>query len=166
MPSMNLHPIFVHFPVAFFSIYALLEFVRFKFVTKQPYWFYVKAVLVIVGSVASGAAILTGLFFSWASQDKQALEPLVGRHEFFAFTTAGIFFIIALSYAVAWINRDFNKLLGLGKISTFILKPGVIIPLAVLGLICVTITGGIGGIMAFGPDADPFFAIVYKIMFH
>lgn len=168
---MNLHPIFVHFPVAFFSIYAIAECLRFGFLMRQPYWFYVKAVLVIVGSASSAVTILTGLFFSEATTNKQAFEPLVSQHEFFAFTTAIIFFIIALAYAVAWVNKDSANLARakffrfLTPFSNFVLLPSCSIFLAILGLVCVTITGGIGGIMAFGPDADPFFGFVYRMFF-
>ena len=56
---MNLHPIFVHFPIALFTLYALLECARFKKLQEQTYYFYLKAFLVITGGLASSAAYIT-----------------------------------------------------------------------------------------------------------
>ena len=40
-----------------------------------------------------------------------------------------------------------------------------VILLALVGLVCITITGGLGGTMVYGPNADPFFGVIYKLMF-
>lgn len=45
---MNIHPFLVHFPIALFCVYTILECVRFQVVIKQPYWFYLKAGIVIM----------------------------------------------------------------------------------------------------------------------
>ncbi|MEK7110290.1 MAG: hypothetical protein AAB759_00205 [Patescibacteria group bacterium] len=39
---MNIHPAFVHFPIALLTIYAVLELARFRFFTARPYWFHLK----------------------------------------------------------------------------------------------------------------------------
>lgn len=160
---MNIHPIFVHFPVAFFTIYALAEIVRFNFLTRQPFWFYVKAVLVIVGSASSVVTLTTGLMV----EKYMVGHPALPYHKFFAFFTAGLFAIIALSYALVWINKEKQIQNNLWQTAVNcargIVESKLIVILALLGLISVTITGGFGGIMAYGEGADPFFTYFYKL---
>ena len=57
---MNLHPIFVHFPIALLTLYTLCELLRFKKIKDHPAWFYLKAVLIICGTLGAAAALLTG----------------------------------------------------------------------------------------------------------
>ncbi len=160
---MNLHVIFVHFPIAFFTIYALAEMARFDFITRQLYWFYIKAVLVIIGALSAVVTITTGLLI----EDLMEGHPALEYHEFFAWTTFGIFLAIALSYAFAWLgkvipvqNRFWKLAVDCG---TKIVESKWIIILAMLGLISVTITGGLGGVMAFGEKSDPFFGFFYRL---
>jgi hypothetical protein len=58
----------------------------------------------------------------------------------------------------SYLNKFWNFLLMLAK---FFVETKFVILLAIAGLICVTITGGLGGAMAFGPQADPLFEPVY-----
>jgi hypothetical protein len=51
------------------------------------------------------------------------------------------------------------------RVAHFIVETPFVILMAVLGLICITITGGLGGTMVYGTQADPFFGIIYKLMF-
>lgn len=177
MDSLNIHPIFVHFPVAFLSIYAILELIRFRKIMDQPYWFYVKAVMVIFGALGAHASFLSGKFASLATGLPEGSESkLLEQHEFFALATVILFSVVAAGYAISWISRQFtfnfiagsfkNKLwVMLSLVSSFILRTPVIIVLSLVGLAFITITGGLGGIMVHGSEADPFFGAVYKMFF-
>lgn len=57
----NIHPLLVHFPIALLTVYSLLEAVPLKRIQKLPYWFYVKAVLLITGTISILPTILAGL---------------------------------------------------------------------------------------------------------
>ena len=57
---MDLHPIIVHFPVALLTLYGIFELFSVRRIARKPYWFYVKAVLVIFGALGALAAWLTG----------------------------------------------------------------------------------------------------------
>lgn len=145
-----LHPILVHFPVALLTIYALLELIRFKKVISQPYWFYIKASFAILGSLGSLAAFLTG------PEGEGVLPPLVAMHERFATVTVLLFLIINISYLSAWLRPM--------RFSAFVLRPYIIIPLALIGLVCITITGGLGGAIVYGTTFDPFMAPIFKML--
>jgi hypothetical protein len=51
----------------------------------------------------------------------------------------------------------------LKKLSTGIGYPAVLVLLALAGLCAVTITGGLGGSMVYGPNADPVVTLIYKL---
>jgi uncharacterized membrane protein len=145
---MDLHPIIVHFPVALLTLYAVFECIRFEKVLSKAYWFYVKAILAIFGSVASIAAFATGPDVGGSA--------LVQMHSNFALTTVLVFGLIALTYLLEWFKPS--------KYSLFIMRPYIIIPLAVLGLVLVTVTGGLGGAIQYGTHFDPFLAPAFKYL--
>jgi uncharacterized membrane protein len=146
---MELHPIFVHFPVALLTIYAVLELIRFKKITSKPYWFHVKAFFVIFGAMGAIAAFMTG-------PDEAKMIRIGQLHAEFATGTLIVFLIIGLAYAFEWFRPS--------KYSLFIMRPYIIIPLAFIGLVLVTITGGLGGAMVHGTHADPFMAPILKLL--
>jgi uncharacterized membrane protein len=146
---MDLHPILVHFPIGLLTIYAILELIRFKKIMVKPHWFHTKATFAIIGALFACLAYLTG-------PEGGEGTRLHEMHHTFATFTLIIFFVIALAYLLEWIKPS--------KYSLFIMRPYIIIPLAILGLICITITGGLGGAMVYGTHFDPFMAPVFKFL--
>lgn len=93
-------------------------------------------------------------------------NKLVELHSSFADLSTIIFAFIAFAYIVAWIEKTgfvfrFQKkfIITIWKlfkrISDFILNPSISVSLAILGLIAISITGGLGGVIVFGRDFDP-----------
>ena|SRR5579872_6565978 len=144
----NFHPILVHFPIALLTIYAIFECIRFKKVIERPYWFFIKATLVILGELGALAAYVTG--------HGQRGSVLIHIHNQFAIFTVWIFAIISLSYLLEWFKPS--------KYSNFMMKPIIIIPLAFIGLLAVVITGGLGGAIVYGTQFDPFMAPIFKLL--
>lgn len=171
---MNVHPIFVHFPIALLTIYALMEIVRLPIFTRQPWWFYTKAVLLFVGVIAGKVAELTGNIAAEAYRGTSA-QALVKMHETFAQASVFIFGVLAAAYLIAW-GRHENiraKLpAGLQKIwnaleaveRTIFCAP-VLMLLALAGLMVITITGALGGALVYGPNVDPVVSFVYHLFF-
>lgn len=179
---MNLHPLFVHFPIALLLVYSFFELLRFKKLMAQPYWFYVKGLFLMLGGLGALAATFTGDMARHAVRDGDFtpavtnFNQVVSAHENFAHLSVVIFGLLAAGYFFLWFERAgfasvaqklglsglWKILVGYGHI--FVETPLVIF-MALAGLVCITLTGGLGGIMVYGPSADPFFGMVYKILF-
>ena len=179
----NYHPLLVHFPVALLSLYAFAEIIRFKTVNNQPYWFYIKAVLVICGTLASYLAYATGDSAKYAVLSGQdgfrhlVNDPraVINMHENWANVTVIIFSALAGGYLIAWLKTlNFErfmpgKFLGsiwklLVNLEKAIIETKFVIILALAGLAAVTITGSLGGAIVYGPNADPFVKIIYGLL--
>ncbi len=171
---MNIHPAFTHFPVALFTLYALMELVRFKKVLAQPYWFYVKAMFVILGTLSSYATYFTGTLIE---SDFGSESRVVELHSSFALGTLILFSVISLAYVVAWLGRTqlparylaagvFAQLWRVAsRLAAVMQHPGVSCLLALVGLAGITVTGALGGALAYGPEIDPAVSFIYHLFF-
>ena len=179
--NMLLHPAFVHFPIALLTLYAVCELVWIKRLRQNISWFWFKLGLLFFGALSSIVTYQTG---------KMAAQVLGGSrlvylHGSFALATVWYFCILAFFYLVdAVIRGVFPTSLNL-KITAFIEKyslvrkvweiiltfkdfimdSGFLWTFALIGLALVTITGALGGAIAFGPDVDPMVRIVYNLFF-
>lgn len=162
---MNIHPIFVHFPIGLLTLYAFFEVFRLVILTRQNWYFFIKANLAIFGFLGSIATFITGQM----SEEFMKGHPALEVHERFAFLSVFTFGIIALLYAMAWYEKvKIEKGIVLEhsviKFSHKIVFGKIIIVLAILGFMFLTITGGIGGAMVYGENADPLFTPIYKLL--
>ncbi len=178
---MNLHPIFVHFPIALLTLYTLCELLRFKKIKAQPAWFYLKAVLVICGTAGATVALFTGSEAKMAVLtgvvNVQVANPrmVINLHETWAKGASLIYLLLAAGYAVAWLNR-FNLIGYLPgkilkwiwqfatKIQKLLIETNLVIILSVAGLIAITIAGALGGSIVYGPNTDPVVQFIYKFI--
>ncbi len=166
---MDFHPIVVHFPIALLTIYAVLEILPLKRWYDRLPWDTVKTIFAVIGILGAKASIITGLI----AEEQGGGGRMVETHEKFAFITLGIFGILAAARLVTWLTREypwifvekFQRLSFIGSIATFCVQRWVAAPLALLGLIAITITGAIGGIMTAGPNTDPIAKLVYSLLF-
>lgn len=169
---MNLHPLFVHFPIALLSVYALLEMLRFRGLQKNEAWFYVKAAFLLFGTGGAFMSILTGDLNKDAYRD-QAL--LLRTHETFAKGTAVVFGLLCVYYGIELLDRWLgprlvrSPLAGLWHwsrgVSQKIFQPWLVVPLALVGLGGLFITGALGGTLVYGSDTDIFTRIVNHLLF-
>ncbi len=176
---MNIHPIFVHFPVALFTVYAILELIRFKKILVRREWFYIKLFLVVAGIVAAKIALATGEMAEHLSNDP-TFHKIVEIHSLWANITTLIFSIIAIAYLISWINQDLSDFMTrleqkkiiqkiwtiLTNIQLFIMKSWVLVILALSGLFAVTTTGALGASIVYGPTVDPVVTFFYQLFVH
>lgn len=168
---MNLHPIFVHFPIALLTLYALLEILPLgRWFPRAP-WDSIKMFLVVLGTLGAGAAIATGSLAKDLITDR-SLRKIISLHETFAQATTIIFGLLAGAYSIRFIFREYPQFAKrfsgtsfLQHIADGVLKRWIAIPLACMGIIALAITGALGGIIVYGPDVDPVAKFVYSFFF-
>ena len=169
---MNIHPIFVHFPIALLTVYAILEMIHFRKLIYKIEFFYIKFLLLIIGTLGAFMSLATGDNAVRLHRDVRALVHL---HSNFATATTLIFGLLLLVYIFDWVNLVFDEKLFSSKFSKIwslkkfvvhkVFSGPVIILLAILGLIALLITGALGGAIVYGVSGDPFTAFVYKLSF-
>jgi len=173
---MNIHPIFVHFPIALLATYAILELIRVKKLTDRPEWFYLKLFLLLFGTAAAFITLQTGEIAQHLLSDK-SLRQLVSVHSRWAETTTALFILLACGYFVKWMRRfDISFItertsavralwhIAL-RLQYVITDTPLVILLAFAGLAALTITGGLGGSIVYGPNADFVSSFIYRIFF-
>src|SRR3989344_230614 len=117
---MDFHPLVIHYPIAFLSVYAVFELLRFKRLTGLPCWFNIKAAILIIGEISAIATLLAAV----ASDALSIESALADMYKLFMFITAIIFGIIAILYGYKRTN------------------PFILISLAVVGLFFIVVAGG------------------------
>jgi uncharacterized membrane protein len=158
---MNIHPIFVHFPIALLTIYSAFEILRFHWLTSQSWYQPVKIAFLFAGTLGATAALITG---EMAEGLIGGVYHIVEVHQLFAKITALIFGILCVHYlALVATPRYGEKHPWLVSIQKAFPAP-ILIILAVLGLASITITGAIGGAMVFGPDNDPLTSLIIRML--
>lgn len=160
---MDFHPIIVHFPVALLTCYGLMELIRIKRALASAHWFYIKAAFLLVGSAASFAAYKTGEFA--AGEGRSAL---IATHARFAKFTIVVFGIMALVYLLKiispWIERKYSVFTKGLEFAEKIRVGWLGLLIALAGLMAITVTGALGGAIAYGPTIDPVVSAVYYLL--
>lgn len=171
---MDIHPIFVHFPIALLTVYSILELIRFEKITSQAYYFYVKACILIIGTLGAFASLSTGEMAE-RSVDR-SLHGLVEMHSTFAAISTWIFVVLSAIYLIIWISKtEYNQKLNnssFAKIWNIKLNIAnkifnnkvLMVTLAILGLMAITMTGALGGAIVYGPDVDPIVSFFYHLV--
>lgn len=154
---MNIHPLFVHFPIAFFVLYVALEIFTPKKDISSPRHL-AKTILLVAGSIGAQFALTTGDMAEQIAGPSAMLE----MHSLFANITTIVFGINAFIYVWDYIIQKWGSILQKYKIIHYISiligfmkKRYLHVVLAVVGLIAVTYTGALGGAMVYGSTVDP-----------
>ena len=169
---MNFHPLFVHFPIAMFTLYSIIELVPEKlFRSKIHIKRDISVVLLVTGLLGALVALPTGE----AIEDSfKAVNDLVEMHSLMAnistwlFTSllfAHIFNIISPLTVWYKIENRFRFLSVLKQLGAFLYHRKVRWVLALAGLLSISTTGALGGAIAYGPQVDPIVGFVYSLFF-
>ncbi len=171
---MNIHPLFVHFPIALLVMYALMEIIPRAWIFRIKWWRNAKIFLSITGLLATIPTLITGDM----AADIIGETKLIETHALMAIITVSIFAIPAVFYLVeifeslGWSSRFVKRYPNFKSIVIFInhtgklvLNPPIIYMIAFLAIISITITGGLGASIVYGPDFDPVISFIYRIFF-
>lgn len=161
METLNLHPIFVHFPVALLTLYALVLLVYIPRPSIVRLKSIVRPFLAITGALGSIASYLSGeaiedLFKPFAGE-------LLALHANFALGVVVFFCLMALLELFVflgseWVMEAIRQRFSTKTMSLFKawLEGPVSIFFGLVGFVLIMTTGALGGAIAYGRDFDPF----------
>ena len=169
MGSYNIHPILVHFPIAFLFIYSIIKILPLQKWFPTVSWKQIERILLVVGVLGALAAFATG---DTAQHLTHPNRQLVNAHANFAAISIFIYGILLAGEVLAVINKEYVPRLKLpnwiNKFLSFIEKiiynKVLTVALAFIGFITISLTGLLGGVMVYGPTADPIAQIILKLL--
>jgi len=164
----NLHPIFVHFPIAFFLLYSLLRLLPWPKKLPAVDWQIPRIIMLVVGLLGAWLANVTG---EVASHLVQPNRSLVHMHESFAGASVNIYAILLILELLIFIKPEWLEFRYLQPVKPYILwlkkilaRPWLLMLLAIAGAVTIAITGLLGGVMVYGLAADPLAAPMLNIL--
>lgn len=174
---MNIHPLFVHFPIGLLVVYSVLEIGAYLWPTlrRQTWLFSVKTFLLFVGVLAAFVALITG----GIAEDLIETSPrafILAVHSPIAGITTLLYLILASAYLVRIFDRNgwWSRFFAMNKVFSWswnmkkhfahlILDMWALPVLALLALVGMTVTGALGAAIVYGPNADPFVTFIYNL---
>jgi uncharacterized membrane protein len=164
----NIHPIFVHFPIALLLLYSFIKIVPFYKWFPRVAWKQTEIVLLIAGVLGAFVSNSTGEI---AEHLVRPDHQLVEMHAAFASASTWIYALLLVGELLVLLIPNIIQKIGLPKITSFLTSIQQILThrvlsaiLAFLGLIAISVTGLLGGVMVYGTTADPIAGIVLQIL--
>ena len=165
----NLHPIFVHFPIALLFVYTIIKILPVYRWLPNVVWRDIERVLLVFGLGGASLSLSTG---EQAADLTRANESLVEAHAFFANLSTRMYLFILIGEVANYLNtKNFtfvNKINYLPKLVAWIEKvltnKNLVITLVILGFIALFLTGILGGVLVYGTTADPLAPFILKIL--
>ncbi|MBU6214498.1 hypothetical protein KGM48_01495 [Patescibacteria group bacterium] len=171
---MNIHPLFVHFPIALLVVYSLLE--AAPGLRRTAWAATAKEFILFAGCIGAFFALLTG---GMAEDLIRATNPrayILEVHSLAAGITTVVYLLLAAAYLVrifdyrGWGDRITGRSRFLRAIWNFkkrvarLIRDTWVAPaLALLGLAGMIITGALGAAIVYGPEIDPVVSFIYRL---
>lgn len=164
----NLHPLFVHFPIALLLLYSLLRI--FPWPKKWPSfnWQIPRIYLLAAGLIGAYFSNLTG---EVAGDITRHHKGLLDMHESFASFSVNIYVILIIAEVLLLIKPVYLEKVSLQVLKPFLIHLQKILSyriiftiLAIAGIVALSIAGLLGGVMVHGLAADPLAELVLEIL--
>ena len=130
----NIHPLLVHFPIAFFSAFFVVDVIGV--LAKKAQWRYVASWLLYLGSIAAVFTVMAGLSAADSVEHNEDVHEIMERHEHIGIA------VLSLSlFLSAWRLKRW----GLHS------KSGNTLFLGLSGVLCILLSLGadLGGLMVY-----------------
>jgi uncharacterized membrane protein len=165
----NIHPLLVHFPIALLFLYSVIKILPMQKWFPKVAWRDVERVLLLIGVLGAFAALATG---DTAEHLVHPNRQLVDAHSNFATVATFIYGALLVGEIAAVFNTYTDRINAswqwLLKVSQFIEKilcnKAFSIILAIAGFVAISVTGLLGGVIAYGLTADPVAPFVLKLL--
>lgn len=164
----NIHPIFVHFPIALLLIYSVIKILPFKKWFPNVSWKHIEIMFLSLGVFGAFISNSTGEIAEYLTRPNR---QLVEMHSTFASISTWLYGLLLLGEFLYFFTPYIISKLNLLWFTNFILLIQKILTndklskiMAFLGLIAISVTGLLGGVMVFGTSSDPLAPIVLKML--
>lgn len=168
MSSYNLHPIFVHFPIALLFLYSIIKILPCERWFPNVAWKHIERALLLVGVFGAFAALATG---DTAEHLFHPNRRLVDAHSTFAAAATWMYGALLIGEFLAVVNPKILPKISssalrafLSGLERFLCNRVFSKIVAFLALVAITVTGVLGGAMVYGATADPMAGIVLKLL--
>ena len=164
----NIHPLFVHFPIALLFIYSLIKILPFQKWLPNVSWKHIERTFLLVVVLGAFAASFTGEI---AEHLVNPNRQLVEIHSFFATLSTWLYGLLLLGEILYFLTPLIITKLSISPLTKLLSFIQSILQnrifskiLAFLGLIAISVTGLLGGVIVYGVSADPIAGIVLQIL--
>lgn len=164
----NIHPLFVHFPIALLFVYSVIKILPLHKWLPSVSWKDIERALLFCGVLGAFAALSTG---ELAEHMTRPNHDIVEAHAFFSVAATWMYGLLlageVVSVALPWLVRTVkvpSVIKGATILKNILTHHTLSIILAVFGLIALSISGLLGGVMVYGTSADPLAGIVLKML--
>ncbi len=156
----NLHPLFVHFPIALLFIYSIIKILPMQRFLPRVAWKDVERILLVIGVLSAFIALSTG---ETAEHLVRPDHKLVETHSTFATISTWLYAALLIGEIASFLATKINNpiIIFLKKLLTNEWLSKII---SILALASIAITGLLGGIMVYGTSADPLAEMALKIL--
>ena len=90
----NIHPVIVHFPIAFLCIFLLIDLAGLLF--KKENWRYFASGLLYLGTISAAAAVAAGLLAEGSVEHGENVHLIMERHQFIGISVLCISIFLSL----------------------------------------------------------------------
>ena len=163
----NIHPLFVHFPIALLFIYSIIKIIPFHIVLPNVSWKHIERVLLLAGVLGAFVSSSTGEI---AEHLVESNRQIIEMHKLFAAASTWFYGLLLLGEALYLLNPIISLKLQIPPLNNFlnfiqkILTNRILsIILTLLGLVAISITGLLGGVLVYGVSADPVAPVVLRL---
>lgn len=161
----NIHPIFVHFPIALLTAYSVLKLLPLSRWFPSVAWKQIRLAFLFLGVIGAAVALSTGEIAEDFAVGNQAL---VEMHAAFATAASWIYGILLAGELVAFVRSAGFVPAALDRLAEFIerilTQPVLAGMLALIGLVVLSIAGLLGGVLVYGVTADPLAPLMLKVL--
>lgn len=130
----NIHPLLVHFPIAFLSAFFALDVVAC--VAKKPCWRNVASYFLYFGTAGAIFTVIAGFIAAYSVVHSEAVHEIMLRHQYFALSVLTLAVVLSV-----WRLKSSEVITG-GANNFFLLLSGLMCVLMVLG-------ADLGGLMVY-----------------